>query len=660
MMREYLPKSGSKKSDSVPLSSFARSQSPQAESSETKKEPIDSESLERKACQLQIQNQLKFDLKKIYPHRKAQSRNHSTARSLSGEKIPFKPLIAPSKPNQIELPFKQIRSQQNSDTSRSHKQGNLLGRGQAPFKPIVPRENQPLSATSFQKVNLLGKGQAPFKPIVPRENQPLSANEIDNSPEAKELPKKQIAPTQKTSNTSNPETTEEKTAPPADKNLNTAAIQSKSTAETDTPENNLSGAKNPENANNQIRDLPQSEIPDLSSLDPASALNALANLPAVHLFEGLSSISESLQNNVNKEKDTATKNLPEIPSPGAKDNKISSDRQNKYLKSNKTKKTNKIPKGANLPVNPPNVAVPPATTPAVDPTPPTVTGDAEGKVSSNDIGSIKGSIASLPTKDPGAREIPDLSPPNLELTGDADPKRTNQQKQESEATLNEALAEAQTEINQPLGENEIEPTVKSELLKAENVGTGGDVGTGAGNLAGNAQNVTPGGAGLIGEDANAINAVAKEMNQGGLNAAATGAAANISAKKGEYDAKLQEQRTQLDSEVNQLNQEFELGKLEQQQGAIAEAQQLRSQWSEEQQAVVTAGNLEAASLIESSLGEIQGEKEAGIVEAQQHINQGKAEAAQALAAGEQKAVNFKNAALERSSGLFGWLADKIK
>jgi hypothetical protein len=283
---------------------------------------------------------------------------------------------------------------------------------------------------------------------------------------------------------------------------------------------------------------------------------------------------------------------------------------------------------------------------------------------------IRSAINRLPAHDPEVR-IPADPAPRVQLDGAADPAAVDAQAAEGEASVAAAAGHASADAAQPMGEDELYPTVPPETLRAD-VSAGGDDGGGAGGGggagAGGAGSVADGGAGggAAGGDGGgttedeAASIIAHQEHgpeiQGAV-AEGTGLMATARSDRAKAEG---DERQRGEEEMSRLEQENAAEQADERNQARAEVSGKRAEWRAQQAEVVGTARTQAGQARAQAHADVATEQARGDAEAAQHHAEGQREAADAQRKGEEEAAHEREKGKKESSGggFFGWLASK--
>ncbi|HZI18142.1 MAG TPA: DUF4157 domain-containing protein [Pyrinomonadaceae bacterium] len=406
-----------------------------------------------------------------------------------------------------------------------------------------------------------------------------------------------------------------------------------------------------------VAEKQEPEPPDVSGMEPAAAMGALSGLSPAKLVVGLAGVGASVNRSVGDERTELASSPPEMerPSGSPVTKQGPTDAPPSPSEQEAAARTEEAPEGASHPVPEPEPLPPPPPAPTQAVAEPQIRGGGEqGEMTDEEVGRLQSSVGSLPTSDPGL-DVDAGEPPPLELTGDADPAQADEQRANLEASITETQEQGARDAAQPLGEDEIYPSVPRETLKASIPGAGGGAG-GAGGEAGAAA------AGDLtgGEAGEAASIIAAEKSGGEIQAAVGQAQGDMAAERQRHGEKVAEEKAKTQEEISAAEAENAAAQEGERSKAKADVQQARADWTAEQEQVVEENREKADEEMQKGDEEIVEHQEEGEQEAAEAIEEGNEEAAEAREEGEAEAEAEKAKAEEQSSGFFGWLASKAK
>jgi chemotaxis protein histidine kinase CheA len=222
-----------------------------------------------------------------------------------------------------------------------------------------------------------------------------------------------------------------------------------------------------------------------------------------------------------------------------------------------------------------------------------------------------------------------------------------EQKGHLDETVAKTSAQGAQEASEPMGENDLAPTVKPEKIKAE-VPKGGPA--------------AAAGAQGPGADDETASIVAEQESGPQLKSAAAQAAAQINQEKSQHAAKAAQAKA---AAVEEAKAEEAKGKAEQiaeHAAAKAGVSKARKDWTGEQKKLADAAKTEATGAVGEAKTAIQSEKVKAETEAVKHVEAGRKEAEDAKRKGDEEAKREKDKAKQESGGggFFGWVASKAK
>lgn len=382
--------------------------------------------------------------------------------------------------------------------------------------------------------------------------------------------------------------------------------------------------------------------PDLAAQDPADGLGAAATLGPVQAGAALGGVGSAIGRTASEEGEALQQQLPspEVGEDGAPASAVQAlpgDAQ--------PERPQAVQPGAS-PATPQPTPTPPAgPAPAASVAEPQVSAGGEGKVSSEDGARVQGAVDALPTHDPGL-DVPAGAPPQVQLSGEADPASADQQKAELDRTAATQARQGAADAAAPAGENAIRPTRPRELLKPPEIAKGGAAGGGKG-------------AADAGASAEGLAIIANEKKGPEVRAAMAQAQAEMASKKGEHQQKVSAEKRQNDEQMAALRAENAAEQAAEKAGARSEVAKARSDWTAEQRKAVDATGQKAGQELAKGHTQVQQEQRQADQQATQHIGDGEREASEAKAGAERDAAAKKAEAKKESGGVFGWLSSKV-
>jgi hypothetical protein len=392
-----------------------------------------------------------------------------------------------------------------------------------------------------------------------------------------------------------------------------------------------------------IEAQPDPPAPDVSQAEPTAALGALSGLAPKTLATALGGVTTAVGKNVGQEREALAANPPQMNTATAAATPGSEQAQ-------PTKQEPQAPEkqgeGEEKPTPDPE-PLPPVAKPQVVAPAPAVQGDEEGKLSDADVANMQSSLSQLPTHDAGGTPPSAGASPTVVLEGNADPQQAQTQKAALEQSLAQTHAKGQQELAQPLGENQIYPTLPAQTLSAQ-ISAGGQ---GQGDT-GNA--LAAAGMG------DAVSILAQEEQGDAIQGAIAQAQAQMAAEKATHATTVAQEQAANEQEIALLRQENAQEQSQERQTAQDEVGQMRDDWSQEQADLVTEYQTEADQEVSQGLTEIETKQVEGNTEASKEVDKGEVEAEQERQKGEEEAAKEKAKGEKESGGLLGWLADRAK
>jgi hypothetical protein len=395
-----------------------------------------------------------------------------------------------------------------------------------------------------------------------------------------------------------------------------------------------------------IPDTPATEIPNVATLAPEAALTAAGAAPPAQLAAALGGVKAAVGTTVGGERAELAAHPPTVARPAGKG---SAGTETTPPSREGRDKVEKASEGPEMPTPPPRpVPEPPA--PAVDAVrEPLVESTPEGELTQEDARRIQGSVGSLPDTDPGLHVTAGPAP-QVQLDGNADPARVDEQRINLTASVDATAAEGRTDAAAYLGENDIHDDQPAQSLTASS----GGAASGAG------QNAMKAGPGVEGPDADAASIIAGQEKGSEIAAAVAAAKAEMATKKQEHVAKVAQEKAKSGDEIAGLKEADAQEQDAVRKGAKEDVRKRRGEWTSEQESTLTAAGKEADAEVKSGYTKVDAEKQGADDKAREEIGKGDAEATQERIKAEQEAARKKKEAEDESSGVLGWLASKAK
>jgi len=314
----------------------------------------------------------------------------------------------------------------------------------------------------------------------------------------------------------------------------------------------------------------------------------------------------------------------------------------------------RVPAGA----TPASVALPPASEPApvAEIAPPRITSNADGQLTAEDAQAVSEAVDDLPTTDPSL-DVSVAPPPDVELTGAADPAKADAQREQLARTTETATAGGRSDAAQPQGEDHIVARPLGRLrAQGQPAAAGGPGGASA--------QAEPGG---VPDRAVAI--VAREKSGDDVTAAARRGAADLGQKRTEQHARAAQEREDsqraIDAEITKNVDEQRATR----ERARREVRASRTSWRKEQDDAAAAAENEGTTTVVAGRSDVLKKRDDGRAEARRQVDDGNREVAATRKEAEAKARTERARAkaeaddagfFSRVASAIGSFFDKIK
>ncbi len=382
--------------------------------------------------------------------------------------------------------------------------------------------------------------------------------------------------------------------------------------------------------------------PDLAAQDPADGLGAAAALGPVQAGAALGGVGSAIERTAGEEGQTLQ---GQMPSPEVGEDGAPASAVQALPGEAQAARPQAVQPGAS-PATPQPAPTPPAgPAPVASVAEPQVSAGEDGKVSSEDGARVQGAVDALPTHDPGL-DVPVGAPPQVQLSGEADPASADRQKAELDQTVATQRQQGAADAAAPAGENAIRSTRPREVLKPPEIAKGGAAGGGQG-------------AADAGAAAEGLAIIANEKKGPEVRAAMAQAKAQMAGKKGEHQQKVSAEKRQNDEQMSALRAENAAEQAAEKASARGEVAKARSDWTAEQRKAIDATGQKAGQELAKGHTKVQQEQRQADDKATQHIGDGEREASEAKAGAERDAAAKKAEAKKESGGVFGWLSSKV-
>ena len=356
---------------------------------------------------------------------------------------------------------------------------------------------------------------------------------------------------------------------------------------------------------------PPPTVPDVSGAAPAIGLARVGSLPPSQLLSSLTSVSIAADRQASHEHERLAASPPQRPRhPGA-----------------------------------PSTVDSPASTrivPAEQP-PTTISAPPEGRdveirrpIAPPTIPEVPFHDGQLPTRDPGL-ELKPGPLPHLPLEGSADPASVQRHRAHLRTGLERERSSGQQEAAQPLGEDEIFPTVPAETLRAAVAQSPGANGHAAGAPDASA-------------DDQATSIIAEQEKGAEIQGAVSAGLSSLGNQREDYAQRTAGERAKSDAEMKQLEQTNSQEQTGERAAAKREVLATRRQWSDAQQEVVAGAQSEADAKTSETVHMVAQERAAADQAAAAHYQEGQAAAEHARHEGEQQAAAERQKAQSQSPG----------
>ncbi len=392
-----------------------------------------------------------------------------------------------------------------------------------------------------------------------------------------------------------------------------------------------------------IEDPVEPESPDLSTADPASAMEAAGTLPPARSLAALTGVDAAASRSVTTQRETLAEQPPELDRPTGAPTAAELAAE--------TAATEAPPAAARrqrAPEPPPGVAtrvepLPPSPPPvAARVQAPQIAGGPQGALDEDGRKALVASLKALPVHDP-ALDVSPGAAPAVPLEGAADPHRAHAERDSLETVAREGLAQGRSQIVKPAGEQRLVPEAPAERLRATVPTTPVPAATAAppASLATDAASV-----------------LARENRSDELRAAAKDAAAGMRTRQAEQAGAAQAERRRSQEQVTQLVRESATQQAERRASARGEVHAERQRWSTAEHELAESTLSEADTRVDTGVEEVARLKTDADKAAASHLATGEREADAARRQGEKQAAAERKRGEEKSSGVLGWLADK--
>jgi hypothetical protein len=227
--------------------------------------------------------------------------------------------------------------------------------------------------------------------------------------------------------------------------------------------------------------------------------------------------------------------------------------------------------------------------------------------------------------------------PQLPLEGSADPASVQQQRSHLRAGLEREHMSGQQNAAQPLGEDEIFPTVPAETLRAAVAQSPGANGHAAGAPEGT-------------DDDQAASIIAEQEKGGEIQGAVSVGLSSLANQRQDYAQRTAGERAKADAEMTHLEQTNSQEQTSERAAAKREVLGVRRQWTDAQQELVAGAQSEADAKTSEAVQTVAQERAAAEQQAGAHYHEGQVTAERARHEGEQQAAAERQKAQSQGPG----------
>ncbi|MBJ6762756.1 DUF4157 domain-containing protein [Myxococcaceae bacterium JPH2] len=404
-----------------------------------------------------------------------------------------------------------------------------------------------------------------------------------------------------------------------------------------------------------VQEPPAPDVPDVSQADPISAMGAVGHLPAVQLAAALGGVRASASRRVQSQRDDLAASPPSLARPSGAP--TAGERRERPAPATAAfqRRVERAPEGRSVPVAQPTPLPQAPVLPTAAVAAPRITGTAE--VSAAEVQQVASAVRDLPTRD-AALEVSVGSAPTLNLEGNADPSLMREQRARLEVGTQEALAQGQHDVVQPMGEDSVLPEVPEETLRARPASGGGASGPRSGASASSAAG-GPATASGGGDDV-ALSVIAEQERGEEIRASVTQARADLGARVREHGEQSSAERARSQESIDQLVDENTGAQSAERSRVRGEVQARREEWRREQGEAVAEGRDAASEVGAQGARDLERERTDAEDVAAGHVRQGNAEVADAREEAEQNAARERREAEHESDGIFGWIGSRVR
>ncbi|SHF09688.1 eCIS core domain-containing protein [Streptoalloteichus hindustanus] len=399
--------------------------------------------------------------------------------------------------------------------------------------------------------------------------------------------------------------------------------------------------------------------PDLSGQDPQAGLAAVGQLPPDQMQPALASVDSAVGRSVGEDRSALQSAPPTMERPSGAPQTLSGAPQVPAPENAPDARLERVRAEGGRQQQQAKTPPPPGANPAQRTGNPHVAGDPQGRVTDRDVRNVQNAVNHVPTTDPALHTTVG-APPRLELTGESDPARGDEQAAKMRESAQGILSSGREAASQPLGEDQIYPNVPGETLTAQVPAAGGGGAGGGGGAAGPAA-AGPVGGGAAGGPADAGVAVVAQQERGPQIQAAVGqgqarmATEHDTRRQGEAQA-----RAQHEAEVTRTvsaNAEAQAAE----RGRVAdESRARREEWRAEQDRAIGDANNQAGTEHEQTRGNIDRKRTETDRESDRRQQEDNDRIHREREQAEEKARKERERKKRESEGILGWISSKVE
>lgn len=385
--------------------------------------------------------------------------------------------------------------------------------------------------------------------------------------------------------------------------------------------------------------------PDVSGQDPQSALSTVSTLPPDQMETTLDGVDGAAEKRVGEAHDELAGSPPTMTRPAGAPQTLSGEPKVADPAEPVTEKVERVGKegeGDQKKADDDKKAEGAKPTEAVNR--PTVAGTPEGEVTADDVDNIQAAVDQVPDSDPALNQT--VGPaPKVELTGDSDPKRTDEQAKNLDKTKTEIVTVGHEDVAKPMGEDQVYPDVPPEQLSGKVPGGGGG---GAGRKTAGRSIRKPG-----------VGIVAKQERGGQVQASVGQAQGGMTTAEADHKASEQQEKQNQQAKIDEAEAQNAQQQAGERQGLQVKVVQARTDWQSEQDKKITDADKDATEEHDSRNKDIQKKRtdtDKDVESRKDDDNQGIRDEKDKA---EQDAKKEKESKKEDSGGFWGWVKSKV-